>query len=334
MRKKILILATGGTVASMAGESGLTPVLTGDLILKMVPEVNDLCDIDIKQVMNIDSTNMVPSDWVTIANEVLNYYDKYDGFVILHGTDTMAYSAAALSYLIQNSKKPIVLTGSQKPISSSFTDAKLNIYQSVLYAIDDYSCNVTLVFQGKAISGTRVKKQRTRSYNAFESMNFPVIANIIDNRIFRQIKSHSVSSATLDTYDTISNRVAVLKLIPGLNPHILESFKENFDAVVLETFGVGGIPSGAYNSFEAAIMDWVHCGKTIIVTTQVPEEGLDLSLYEVGTKYANTDGILEAGDMTTEAIVAKIMWILGQTKEQKIIKDMFYSVVNYDRGDL
>ncbi|HIW20999.1 MAG TPA: asparaginase [Candidatus Dorea intestinavium] len=333
MRKKILILATGGTVASMEGESGLTPKLSGDLILEMVPEVNDLCDIDIKQVMNIDSTNMVPDNWITIAKQVLAYYDAYDGFVILHGTDTMAYSAAALSYLIQNSKKPIVLTGSQKPISSSFTDAKLNIYQSVLYAIDKNSCNVTLVFQGKAISGTRVIKQRTRSYNAFESMNFPVIANIIDRRIFRQAISRSVEENKLTTYDSISNRVAVLKLIPGLNPHILESFKEDFDAVVLETFGVGGIPSGTAHSFENAIMDWVKSGRTIIVTTQVPEEGLDLSLYEVGTKYANVEGILEAGDMTTEAIVAKIMWILGQTTDQKRIKEMFYTVINYDRGD-
>jgi len=332
--KKILFLATGGTVASIAGEAGLAPVMTGDLILNMVPEVQSLCDIHILQVMNIDSTNMTPLNWLKLTSVVLEHYDKYDGFVILHGTDTMAYTAAALSYLIQNSRKPIVFTGSQKPITHPFTDARLNIYQSVLYAIDDSSCDVSLVFQGKAISGTRVKKQRTRSYNAFESMNFPVLANLIDDKIFRNVKETPSPKSSLVTYDKLCQTVAVLKLIPGLNPGILDTFKKDCDAIILETFGVGGIPEGGKNGFFPAINDWVESGRTIIVTTQVPEEGINLSLYKVGKKYANVKGILEAGDMTTEAIVAKIMWIMGQTKNQKDIKDMFYHVINYDRGDL
>ncbi|MGF6989525.1 L-asparaginase [Lachnospiraceae bacterium PM6-15] len=331
--KNILFIATGGTVASSEGGNGLTPALTGDLILAKVPEVDHLCNLSVLQLMNIDSTNMAPDNWLKIAETILEEYDGYDGFVILHGTDTMAYTAAALSYLIQNSPKPIVLTGSQKPISNPFTDAKLNIYQSVLYALDKYSCNVSIVFNNQVIAGTRVKKQRTRSYNAFESMNFTPLAHFIENRILRRVKDPEALEGELLSYDKMCDRVAVLKLSPGLSPNIFKAFEQDVDALILETFGIGGIPEYDGHSFETAIRDFIAKGKTIILTTQVPEEGLDLSRYEVGNKYTALEGVLEAGNMTTEAIVAKIMWILGQTDKPREIKKMFYKIINYDRGE-
>ena len=183
--KNILMIATGGTIASKEGDLGLTPAVTGEELAASVPGIKDICHLEILQLMNIDSTNMRPRQWLMIRDAIMENYNHYDGFVILHGTDTMAYTAAALSYLIQDSVKPIVLTGSQKPMANPYTDAKINLFQSILYAADDLSCNVCIVFNGKVVAGTRGRKQRTRSFDAFDSMNFPELAIIRDSRIIR-----------------------------------------------------------------------------------------------------------------------------------------------------
>ena len=138
--KTILMIATGGTIASKEGNLGLTPAVTGEELAASVPGIKDICHLEILQLMNIDSTNMRPRQWLMIRDAIMENYNHYDGFVILHGTDTMAYTAAALSYLIQDSVKPIVLTGSQKPMANPYTDAKINLFQSILYAADDLSC--------------------------------------------------------------------------------------------------------------------------------------------------------------------------------------------------
>ena len=153
--KNILMIATGGTIASKEGDLGLTPAVTGEELAASVPGIKDICHLEILQLMNIDSTNMRPSDWMRIRDVIVEGYADHDGFVVLHGTDTMSYTAAALSYLIQDSPKPIVLTGSQKPMGNPFTDAKLNLYQSLLYALDERSHDVSIVFGGVAIAGTR-----------------------------------------------------------------------------------------------------------------------------------------------------------------------------------
>ena len=280
--------------------------------------------------MNIDSTNMRPRLWQLMSDTIIEHYNDYDGFVILHGTDTMAYTAAALSYLIQDSPKPIVLTGSQKPMGNPYTDAKINLYQSILYALDDHSCDVTVVFNGKAIAGTRARKQRTRSFAAFESMNFPVLALIHDDKILRYFRDREPSMDDLKTYHNLNDRVFVLKLTPEVKADIFHLLSSHYDAIILETFGIGGIPEYD-DSFEKAIFDWVNSGKTLAVTTQVPEEGCDMEVYKVGKKYSEHPGILQAGDMTTESIVAKLMWILGQTNDQKEIRKMFYQTINHDR---
>ena len=347
--KRILLIATGGTIASAEDGNGLSPALSGEELAACVPEVRGLCDLDTLQLMNIDSTNMRPADWLRIARAIAERYASYDGFLVLHGTDTMAYTAAALSYLIPASEKPIVLTGSQRPMTSSFTDAKLNLYQSLLYALDDSSRDVSIVFGGIAIAGTRARKQRTMSANAFTSVNFPPLAYIRNDRIVRAgswgLPPHpganpspasdvvTSNASTPRYFDRIDDRVAVLKLTPGLNPELFAALKPAYDALVLEIYGLGGIPDygSGEASFKQAIFDWVDSGRAIVLTTQVPEEGLDLGVYEVGRAYAEHPGILRGGDMTTEAIVAKMMWALAQTRDAQELAELFYRPINHDR---
>ncbi len=329
--KNILLIATGGTIASVEDGGGLRPALAGEELARYVPEVAGLCELDVVQPMNIDSTNMRPADWMRIRDEIVRAYDAYDGFVVLHGTDTMAYTAAALSYLIQESPKPIVLTGSQKPMASPFTDAKLNVYQSLLYAADDRSRDVSVVFGGAVIAG----KQRTMSFNAFSSVNFPEVALIRNDRIVRagapmatHAQGEGGASAPL-VYDRLDERVCVLKLMPGMNPELFSLLARDYDALILETFGVGGVP--AYGGFQRALFDWVDAGRTLVLTTQVPEEGCDLGVYEVGRAFAEHPGILDGGDMTTEALVAKTMWARGQASDADEVRALFGRVVNHDR---
>lgn len=365
--KRILLIATGGTIASMEEGDGLSPALTGSELAACVPEIEGLCKLTVVQPMNIDSTNMRPADWLRIRDVIMDAYDDHDGFLILHGTDTMSYTAAALSYLIQQSPKPIVLTGSQRPMMSPFTDAKLNLYQSLLWAVDDRARDVAIVFGGLVIAGTRARKQRTMSANAFTSVNFPPLAYIRHDRILRggaalpgwTIDDRMLEAAAAATETeagarmlvnalrtaraarqqtpvstrTLNSRVTVLKLTPGFNPRVFELLKPEYDAVILETYGLGGVPDygpGAA-SFKQAIYDWVDSGRIAVMTTQVPEEGLDLGVYEVGRAYADHPGILRGDDMTTEALVAKTMWVLGQTHDPHEVARLFYRVVNHDR---
>ena len=352
--KHILLIATGGTIASAEDGNGLSPALTGEELARSVPEIEGLCELDIVQPMNIDSTNMRPADWLRIAEVIRENYDAHDGFVILHGTDTMSYTAAALSYLIQDSPKPIVLTGSQQPMGNPFTDAKINLYQSLVYAVSDRSRDVSIVVGGHAIAGTRARKQRTMSFNAFNSINYPVLAYLRQDKI---ICSGSVAvsaglaegdcaeggaaraaDGALDEprfYTELNSRVCALKLTPGLTPDIFRLLKPDYDAVILETFGMGGVPERGADgaSYQEAIFDWVDSGRTVVMTTQVPEEGLDLGVYEVGRAYAEHPGILKGGDMTTEALVAKTMWALGQTRDADELQRLFYRPINHDRVD-
>ena len=328
--KNILMIATGGTIASAEDGNGLAPALSGEELAGYVPEIAEVCDLDIVQLMNIDSTNMRPRDWLRMAACIQEHYDTYDGFVVLHGTDTMAYTAAALSYLVQDSPKPIVLTGSQRPMANPFTDAKLNLFQSLLFAASDTAHDVSVVFGGEAIAGTRARKQRTMSANAFISVNFPSLALIRNSRIIRAGAAPASPSGP-HFFNTLNERVIVLKLTPEMNPSIFELLKPDYDAVILETFGIGGIPEYEDASYERAIFDWVESGRTVVLTTQVPEEGLDLGVYEVGRAYVDRPGILKGDDMTTEALVAKTMWALGQTRDAEELRELFYRPINHDR---
>ena len=281
MKKRILLLATGGTIASLLSDHGLKPGLNADQILSFIPEIKEECDVDAVQVCNIDSTNMSPDIWKQIVCAIEAKYLYYDGFVVCHGTDTMAYTSAALSYMIQNSNKPIVITGSQKPISEDSTDAKLNLLDSIRYAADDASIGVVLVFNGNVIAGTRAKKTYAHSYNAFSSVNFPTLAVIRERRIIRFIPQTRYTEPVRFGHN-LNDSIVVLKLIPGTKPGLVEYLFQNYDCIVIESFGVGGIPDNLREVFYTQMEHWISRGKIVVMATQVANEGSNMEVYEVG----------------------------------------------------
>lgn len=327
--KNILLIATGGTIASQKTNSGLSPLMTSEEILSYVPFVHQICHVDTLQLLNLDSTNIEPKHWCLIAQSIQQHYENYDGFVIMHGTDTMSYTAAALSYLIQKSPKPIVITGAQHPIDSEITDAKLNLSNSLLYASDDESHDISIVFGGHVIAGTRARKTRTKSFNAFSSINFPDIAVIRNHRIIRYIRQCRPFQNP-EFHLSLNTKVFVLKLIPGINPKIFDYLKSHYDVIIIESFGVGGIPSSESDSFMDAIGEWIACGKLAVMATQVPHEGSDMAVYTVGSRIKEKYDLIESYDMTLEAVITKLMWILSEKKEHDLIKRIFYTPVNYD----
>ncbi len=326
--KQILVIATGGTIACRSTDKGLVPQIEMEDFLNYVPKIHEMCSLHAIQLMNLDSTNMQPKDWLLIARTIKREYDNYDGFVVLHGTDTMAFTAAALSYLIQNSKKPIVLTGAQKSIDEDITDAKSNVIQSILYATSEQSTNVNFVFDGEVIAGTRGRKVRSKSFNAFSSVNFPHKAVIRDNKVFHYIED--TDEQPVKFYDKLNENIFVLKLIPGMDAEILDCLKNRYDAVIIEGFGVGGIPSLETMKYKEKIAELLDAGTEIVITTQVPMEGSNLDIYEVGRTFKQNPRILEAYDMTIEAIVTKMMWVMAEAYTHEEIRKLFYKKINYD----
>lgn len=328
--KHILLLGTGGTIACKHGDNGLTPLLTGEELLSYVPAARKFCQVESVQVLNIDSTNIHPKHWLMISKAIEENYDDYDGFVVAHGTDTMAYTAAALSYLIQHSKKPIVITGAQKPIDLDVTDARTNLLDSLRFASSDRAHGVNIVFDGKVIAGTRGKKERSKSYSAFSSINFPYLAVIQDETILFYIDDKWQDRESVRFYHKLNSNVALLKLIPSMAPSVFEYLAEHNDAVIIESFGVGGLPSYDNADFYSSIEKYVAQGKIVVMTTQVTQEGSNMSVYEVGQKAKNAFGLIESYDMTLEATVAKLMWILGQTSEADAVEELFYKTIGHD----
>ena len=311
----IFASAKEGVASCDVNEKGTDMKPLFDAILNYIPAVSKICEVDSLQVCNLDSTNVTPEHWKLLVKTVQENYDRYDGFVICHGTDTLAYTAAALSYMIQNSRKPIVITGAQKPIEMDVTDAKTNLLDSFIYASDNDSQDVNIVFDGKVIVGTRARKERAKSYNAFCSINFPYQAVIQDGMLVRYITEMPYTGPVRFYYE-MKNSVYVLKLIPGMQPDILPYLFERYDCLVVESFGVGGIPESLLDEFYTQMNKWKDKGKTV---------------YEVGKKVKLDFKILEAYDMTLEATITKMMWIMGmgdQTFEE--MKRDFYRLVNHD----
>ena len=329
--KRILMLATGGTIASMESGHGLSPAITSDEILSHVPTVGELCRVEAVQPMNLDSTNVSPEHWLKIAGAVRERYDDFDGFVITHGTDTMAYTAAALSYLIQDSPKPIVITGSQKSIALNDTDARRNLYDSFRYAVDRDSHDVSLVFDGRVILGTRARKERSKSFNAFSCVDYPERAVIRDGKLIRYLAPRPYAyGAEPVFYDRLEDKVLLLTLIPGMGAEALELLKDSYQAVILQSFGVGGLPGGENGPLARAMEEWLSAGKTIVMMTQVPYEGSDMSVYQVGQQVKERFQLLEAYNMTLEAAATKLMWVLGQTQDPGQVRELFCRPVQFD----
>lgn len=326
--KNILMIGTGGTIASEMTPSGLTPELNSTQLLSFVPRIGEMCHVDCVQLYSLDSTNIRPAHWLGVAGAVRENYDRYDGFVISHGTDTMAYTAAALSYLIQGSPKPIVLTGAQKPIWFDGTDSKRNLTDAFLYACRGCG-GVQIVFNGKVILGTRARKTCSKSFQAFSSVNYPDLAVVQDEHLLQYMRCACYPSPVF--YDALDDKVGLLKLIPGTPAAVLEFMLDRFDGLVIESFGVGGLPE--YEG-DASYFDIIHRGiargKLVVMTTQVPNEGSNLAVYHVGGRLKSALCLLEAYDMTTEAAVAKLMWIMGQTRDFDEAERLFYRPVARD----
>ncbi|MEF9840309.1 MAG: asparaginase [Lachnospiraceae bacterium] len=330
MKKKILMLGTGGTIASKKSEHGLTPGLSSKEVLSYIPQVAQVCDVDTLQVCSIDSTNITPSHWAMVSRTIELHYEDYDGFVICHGTDTLAYTASALSYMIQNSNKPIVITGSQKPIDMEVTDAKTNLLDSFIYASDEGSQGIDIVFDGKVIFGTRAKKVRAKSYNAFSSINFPYPAIIQDQRIIRYFPTTPYEEK-VTFYHQMKNSVFVLKLIPGIKADILSYIFNNYDCIVIESFGVGGIPESILKEFYVQMAEWKTKGKIVVMTTQVANEGSNMTVYQVGEKVKQDFNLMEAYDMTLESTITKLMWLMALPNRSRAqLEQTFYQMINHD----
>lgn len=327
--KKILMLATGGTIATLKTSEGKIPQLTSQELLRTVPEIRQICQVDTRQLFQLDSTNLHPDHWKVIAAAVRDAYGDYDGFVVTHGTDTMAYTAAALSYMLPNSRKPIVLTGAQNSIGERETDGRRNLLDAFLYAASPCAWDVTIVFDGQVMLGTRAKKLRTKSYHAFSSIGYPEIAQIRDRRVYPVLpvpQGLGVPTASLD----LDPAVFVLKLVPGIRPDVLTLLRPAYHALIVEGFGVGGVPYYATADFAREVGAWVEAGKVVIMTTQVIYEGSDMSVYQVGHHIKEQYGVIEAYDMTLESVVTKTMHLLPQCPDAAAFRERFLTPVAQD----
>lgn len=328
--KKVLLIATGGTIASRPTESGgLAPAITPEELLDFVPELDEICHIETLQLYNLDSTNIAPAQWSGMTEALREHYNEYDGFVITHGTDTMAYTAAALSYMVQNNRKPIVLTGSQKSIYNRDTDARNNLLRAFAYAASEGAWGVQIVFDNKVILGTRARKVRSKSFNAFSSIDYPETAVFRDERLIRFLPTPVPEEGVQFTTE-LDPAVFVLRLTPGMTADVFAYLRQHYRALVIEGFGVGGLPTTENGAIVNAVREWAEAGGLVVFSTQVQHEGSDLSVYEVGRSAKELPGILEARDMTPEAVVTKLMWVLGQTTSLEEARQLFTTPVQHD----
>ncbi len=324
--KKILFIATGGTIACERTAEGLAPKLGSADLLRHVPSLAELCEIDAVQPFSLDSTNMSPNEWIAVAELISSSYAEYDGFVISHGTDTLGYGAAALSCMIQGSGKPIILTGSQKPIDASLTDAKSNLYDAFNVAVDGRLGGVAVVFGGRIIDGRCAVKCHTRRLDAFRSIDRLQLGHVgyegmvLDAEGSAEFTAHDGAPLFLCRMNTA---VSVIKLIPAMDTAILDCAAERSRVLIIEGFGMGGFPDYGKAEFEQKIAELVMNGVIIIMTTQVMEGGCDMSVYEVGKSVAERYHIIEAKGMTTEYASMRAMWSLAYASSTEDFKELF-----------
>ena len=333
--KNILILATGGTIVCSDRGHGLSPHYTVDDLLTCVSPALADCRVVGRTVMNIDSSNMTPTRWLAIAEAIVEEYSNCDGFVVTHGTDTMSYTGAALTYLLQGLNKPVILTGSQFSMADRRTDALMNLNDSLLLACEELA-GVFIVFDGKVINGSRAVKIKTRSYDAFDSVNFPLVAEIKHNRIeYNRLlkpifaRDPAAPGRLPPCLPALEERLLVVKLFPGLRPEIFDYVRDNLKGVIIESYGTGGIATEVMD-LAAKVGELAEAGIVVAVTTQCLKEGVDLQVYEVGRRLP-LEKIIYAGDMNTEALVPKLMWAMAESDDFAVIKRLVETPV---RGDL
>ena len=310
--KKILMLSTGGTIASTKGKLGLTPKLQTRDLLDRVPAIKELCKVESKMIMQLDSTNIQPEDWQIIAENVYVGLKDYDGIVITHGTDTLAYTAAALCFMIQNVKKPVILTGSQIPIEHEGTDAIINMEDAFRAATCNDLSGIHVVFGGRIIQGTRASKIHSKDFDAYRSINIPDIGSVKQGKLVVKQAQRVKKEAVCRLKTELCTDIALIKLIPGTDQSLLEKIAElGYKGVIIESFGNGGLPFVRRNLLPV-IERLINKGILVAVTTQCLYGGSIMSVWDVGIKALNL-GVIPTYDMATEALTAKMMWVLGQT---------------------
>lgn len=317
MPKKILLITTGGTIVSVPGKEGLTPAAMPDLA-RMAGNGLD-CRIDTVEPFRLDSSNIQPEEWQTLAEVIHTRFAEYDGIVITHGTDTLSYTACMLSYMLQGIPVPVVLTGSQLPLRHPLTDAHSNLQTALSMAMSGYG-GVYVAFDRKVMRGTRTVKARTRSFNAFESINCPPVATADARGL---VLAEAPDLKTEYKYNPgLCGEVLLLKLVPGTPPQALEALAGmGCKGLVIEAFGAGGIHVVRRN-LASQLRSMVDKGISIVAVSQCLYEPSDFSLYEVGRE-ALLAGIIEGRDMTSEAAVTKLMWALANTNNAAEVRLVF-----------
>ena len=319
--KKILMIATGGTIASKEGDSGLAPAISGEELADSVPGIRDICQLTVLQLMNIDSTNMRPRQWLQIRDAIMEQYDSYDGFVILHGTDTMAYTASALSFILQNLSKPVILTGSQIPLGEIRSDAKDNLIASMMIAASGKVFEVCLYFAGKLIRGNRAIKMSADSFIAFDSPNYPHLAEAGIDIKYRDSVLMKKSDKPCVLKELNEEPVGVLKIFPGIQIELFEQIiTEKLRGVVLETFGAGNVPNYC-SALTNIIQKAYENGTIVVVCSQCPTGTVSLGTYAASSCLKRA-GAVSGKNMTTEAAVAKLYYLFSCGYSKNKIKEL------------
>ncbi len=274
------------------------------LLQKEIPELFTIASIQVEKIFFEDSSDINFTHWITLSNYIYEHYDAFDGFVILHGTDTMAYTASALSFSLRNLSKPVILTGSQVPLSNIRSDARRNLVNSIELATHPIP-EVTICFNDHLFRGNRCTKMNIGDFDAFSSPNFKHLAEIgLDIEFFHQWELPENPVINKPLFD---NALHLIKIFPGLNPDLLQCLDLNKTrAIIFEAFGTGNFPLKGNYSLLPFIKRCVDNGVYVIINSQAPFDSVDLTQYKSGRE-ALKIGVLSAGDMTTEATVTKVM---------------------------
>lgn len=330
--KKILLLQTGGTIAMHfdheAGRAG--DQKWSDVLYKEIPELEKIASLQVKNVFFEDSSDINQSHWIQLIQLLADHVNRFDGFVILHGTDTMAYTASALSFALRNFPKPVIMTGSQVPMSNIRSDARRNLVNAVELATSNLK-EIAICFNDHLFRGNRSTKMNINAFDAFISPNYPPIAEI-----GVQIKLSELAIQTRDKKfecnPAFDPSVHVIRLFPNLNPVMLDCLNlERTKAVIIEAFGIGNIPSRGEYSLIPFIEKCIEHDCHVIINSQAPYDSVDLSVYSSG-QILQTLGALSAGDMTMEASITKTMHLLGLNCSKNEFKTLFYESISGERS--
>ena len=331
MKPQILLIYTGGTIGMM--KDPITATLQAfnfAALLEKIPELNLLdCAIDtVSFEIPIDSSNMNPSHWIAIATIIEKNYKTHDGFVVLHGSDTMSYTASALSFMLENLSKPVIITGSQLPIGDLRTDAKENLITSIqIAALRNNNTAVVkevgLYFEYKLYRGNRTTKINAEHFEAFASLNFPaLLTSGVHLKVNYEILHKNYSQAPLMVHKKMDANIVLIKLFPGITPIILKSILEipSLKAVVIETYGSGNATTEDW--FLEGIQNAISNGVYIINVTQCAGGSVHMSKYQTG-KLLEKMGVITGKDMTTESAITKLMFMLGLQTPRNMFKTVF-----------